>query len=255
LWLTIKRTFGIGADFIFHNINITYRVKIVKYIFIVSFILLTTTKAFCYPSTGILDDFNRANAGPPLSASWTALYGGWKVVSQQAVVDHMDDTYASEYYNVATYANPEAYITIVNKPTTNSYIFIELYNAAFTQEYYLSVQTLSGTDAITLQYWDGDAGAQLGATVNQEITNGDSVGISVISGTVIAWYKSGAGAWTNVREVADTHVTGPYYITITSVDDGEIFDNFGGGTYVTPGLTPLTESIIRGGLVKGGGTQ
>ena len=34
-----------------------------------------------FPTTGILDDFNRGNEGPPPSANWTTLVQGHKVVS------------------------------------------------------------------------------------------------------------------------------------------------------------------------------
>ena len=50
-----------------------------------------------FPTTGLLDDFNRADEGPPPSASWSISYGGphgeLKVSSNQCVVSDLTAGY------------------------------------------------------------------------------------------------------------------------------------------------------------------
>ena len=182
-----------------------------------------------FPTTGILDDFNRTNEGPPPSADWVTVDNGHKVVSSQLVPN--SDAYSESYWNQSFGADMEAYVTIVTKESVGNSIVLQVRTqpADSYKSYYLLVNSLAGTDTILIRYWNGSSGSTL-ATYNQEISAGDSVGISAIGSTITAWYKASGGSWTELGHVTNTSESRAGYIDIANDSVTPVFDNFGGGT-------------------------
>jgi hypothetical protein len=109
-------------------------------------------------------------------------------------------------------------------------------NDAAADGYELHIEKSAGTDIFRLRRRDNVTPTQLGADMNQEFANGDSVGISLVSGVLTAYYKSGASAWTTVGQRSDSTYTGPWWIGIKTVQASPLAWKtvpFGGGTVVT----------------------
>jgi len=220
-----------------------------KLLFLIAFCLVAVNCFGAYPTTGILDNFNRANEGPPPSASWSDLYGlgadyQLKVVSNQAVPNALDpaNDRATNYWNPTTFGpDCEVYCTIATE-TLIDIGEIGLWvratgvgSIATVSGYYVEYDRTTGGDHFDVIRVDNEAETQLGASISQELSAGDSFGVSMIGDTITVWYKSGAGAWTNIGERTDSTYQDAGYIGIIWWDSTDgVLDNFGGGTYVPP---------------------
>lgn len=185
-----------------------------------------------FPTTSILDNFNRANEGPP-PTGWITVNNGHKIVSNQLVPN--SNAYSDSYWNTSYGPDMEAYVTIVTKESTGNSIGLQVrvQPSDSYKAYYLLTEISSGAsdDTIKIKYWNGSTGSTL-ATYTQEITNGDSIGISAVGSTITAWYKSGAGAWIELGHVTDTSETRAGYIELFNDSSTPVFDDFGGGNYL-----------------------
>src|SRR5215204_5547888 len=72
--------------------------------------------ASTFPTTSVLDDFNRANEGPPPSASWGGVIasgqGGLKVVSNKVTWNASDD--GTGYWGTQFNANQDAFVHLTD---------------------------------------------------------------------------------------------------------------------------------------------
>ncbi len=195
-----------------------------------------------FPTTGILDNFNRANVGPPPSASWSqafsGVFGQFKVVSNRAAVNSLVSGYAENYYNAASYGGDcEAYVTIVTKPA-NTTIFglgirmVDLVGAVNPDGYMLFLSALSGTDTLQIDRIDNGVRNILGTAVSQEVSNGDAIGIRAIGSALTCWYKASGGSWTQLFSRTDATYSAAGRIEIITTSAATVLDDFGGGTYV-----------------------
>lgn len=200
-----------------------------------------------FPTTAVLDNFNRSNVGPPPSASWSqafsGIFGQFKVVSNRAAVNSILNGYAENYYNVADYGGDcEAYVTLVTKPA-NATIFglglrmVDLVGAANPEGYMLFLSALSGTDTLQIDRIDNGVRTLLGTTVTQEISNGDSIGIRAIGSNLTCWYKASGGSWALLFSRTDATYSAAGRIEIITTSAATVLDDFGGGTYIPIAVT------------------
>jgi hypothetical protein len=183
-----------------------------------------------FPLTGILDDFNRGNEGPPPSANWDIVQHGHVVLNQQCIgVDDSDDNLSA--WNTSFNTPIEAYLTISSNPDESVFSIYMLHN-------YYQIPNEDGyecwfdtiTNKLHICRVDNQVETQLGSLINiTGIAINDSVGMSVQNGVIQAWWKPSGGSWTLLGERSDSIYDGPYYIIPETWKLG-IFDNFGGGT-------------------------
>lgn len=192
-----------------------------------------------FPTTQILDDFNRANTGPPPSGNWSQgplqfTAGEGLQVSSNTVIRKPTGSYRQDnYWNPTTFGpDSEAYVTVVNKVSTDEIALIlrakEI--GSTTSDYYVLGVSLS--DGVwTIQRQDNNNFNTLGSSFTQAISNGDSVGFSARGSTLTAWYKAAAGSWTALTSREDsTYLTAGYIGLQMAGANGSTLDNFGGGT-------------------------
>jgi hypothetical protein len=199
-----------------------------------------------FPTTGILDNFNRANEGPPPSANWTHPYyptdDGLKV-SSNACIANIDGS-SDSYWDVATFGpDCEAYITVSTLPATNQYIYIAARvanpGAAGLDGYELNVQVVAGTDLWQINRLDNASYTLLGSTVTgPNLSAGDSIGIEIIGSTIKGYHKPVAGSWTEILSRTDSTYSAAGYIALGTDDAATVFDNFGGGTVAAAKARP-----------------
>jgi hypothetical protein len=203
-----------------------------------------------FPSTGILDNFNRADESP--ATGWTHLFNSFAIVSNQlasAVVASV-----LSYYSASTYGpDCEGYYTVATKPPVggSTAVLARLVDVgtAFTADGYLvKFDNVTGgaNDVWAIQRVDNGAATTLGATFTQEVSNGDAIGIECIGSSISALYKPSGGSWTTLATRTDSTYTAAGYLGASSVSDtSNRIEDFGGGTRVISfAFPPASRRII-----------
>lgn len=193
-----------------------------------------------FPTTPVLDSFNRANEGPPPSSKWSAAFGaqGLKVVSNQCEADSSGD-YFEDYWNLQTFGpDTEAYVTVVSAGTVSNDVFLTgRYTDPETSSrsgYGFDISLTAPT--INLSKIVSGVSTQMGATISYAYVVGDKIGIKITGSsttTVEAWTNT-SGVWTSrgSRDDSSSPLTSAGYISTTVYSDvtTPALDDFGGGT-------------------------
>lgn len=198
-----------------------------------------------FPTTGILDNFDRANEDP-MTTNWTApLFPG--ELSPALISNAMHgyngtpSTQADAWYDVSNFGpDCEVYATMVAAVPVTDHMELWLRTASEgtsnTTGYFLRYSPSAGTDSITIQRADIGSDGALGATISQDVSAGDSLGLSAVGSTITAWYKPAAGSWTSLGARTDSTYTAAGKLAVRFIEGGDpstgIWDDFGGGTVV-----------------------
>ena len=163
------------------------------------------------PSTPILDDFNRADEGPPPSASWSSTT--MSVISNRLVPD-LDVTPQAVWLSPFTSNNQEAYISIyfdqalaeVSDFEGGGLFYIRLRNSLEGQYNLLIFITPPlfanpGTVAMRI--------LRSGTTISDEVTipytSGDAFALSVADNVITGYHKPFGGDW-NMKLTVGLHL-------------------------------------------------
>lgn len=182
-----------------------------------------------FPVNGVLDNFNRTDQGPPPSASWSARIfttdTQFKVASNVLI---QDANGAGNYWNTSFNANQEAYITGITGLADGTEIWMRIAgpDTAGVDGYVINIY--SGASGVRVFRIDDGSYTQLGATISQSFTNGDSFGAAMSGDTITIYYKVGAGAWASIGTRTDATYTAGGFIGVRA----EVLagDDFGGGS-------------------------
>lgn len=186
-----------------------------------------------FPSAAILDNFNRANEGPPPSASWVnSLSQGLKVLNNTAVPDTSGD---GSSWNTSFAANQEAFLDLAtqvpgNGDSINLGVRLQTASDYLSDHYEVNARPAAGNDQYQVWKRAGGSWTQLGADIDLggEVSTGDQIGIEA-NGTTITLYLNGASQGTRT----DSSVSGTGYLTVAvEAPSGEAIDDFGGGAVV-----------------------
>lgn len=201
-----------------------------------------------FPTTGILDNFNRANA---------AIYGSTASGGDTWGANALNDTgpgtlsivsnaiaegsgSPNGYLTGSHGPDAEAYMTAAALPGGGNYFFL----AVRVQDAGVGSLAWDGYGLIyivgtgwQIRRYDNGASTVLGATVSTPtVSAGDGLGIEAIGDTIKGYHKPAAGAWTEVLSRIDATYTaaGNIAVEIGSAPSGTgRGDDLGGGTVVT----------------------
>lgn len=201
-----------------------------------------------FPTTGVLDAFNRADENP-LSDG-----GKWSLgpVIFNAAFDDLllaSNTITAELGSPGNaYRNDQTYgpDTEVHALVPTALVDIRLYARLTT----VGSGTTDGYNvrAVPAGAWqinrvDNAVDTSLGST-GDDLANGDSVGLETI-GSTITGYRKRSGTWTNLLSFTDGTYTGAGHIAVRVGDNTVVLDDFGGGTIAVapgePGTTTLQQ--------------
>lgn len=202
------------------------------YEYVVDQVIVCTEPVMTFPLTGILDNFNRSNEGPPPSSNWDIVQHGHVVSSNQANATETDDILS--VWTAATYDNPEAYLTVAGADTASVYSFYLLrgYATVAAQDGYEAWFDLrTGYKVLHMCRVDNQEETQLDDLVDiSDIATGDKVGCRLLNNVLSAWWQPAGGNWTLLAVRTDNTYTGqPYYIIPETWSTVSPFDDFGGG--------------------------
>jgi len=182
-----------------------------------------------FPQSSILDTFNRANEGPPPSASWGGIWenGSVGMVVSGNTCTNASNSNGTSYWGSSFGPDVEAYLTIT---AFGAYQGIAARLAGTLGSSPNGYYVQGESNSIEIFRIDGGSFVQLGASISQTISNGDSLGISIVGTTITAYYKVGAGAWTAVGNRTDSTYSAAGKIGVRSAGTSVVLDGFGGGT-------------------------
>jgi hypothetical protein len=192
-----------------------------------------------FPTTSILDNFNRADQDP-LSSSWTNYQGGLKVVSNRCVGKTGLANTDIAYWNSANYADVELYGTVGIKPendlgTLNLYFRVD---TATANGYVLVYNKLTAGDTLVVYKLTGGSPTQI-LSISQAISLNDVIGISMV-GSLITVYRNGS----SVGSVSDSTYSAAKRIAlgVKYTTTSGAWDDVGGGS-PAPNVT-ITPSAL-----------
>ena len=192
-------------------------------------ILLFAGNCFAaFPTTGILDAFDRANENP-ITGSWVSDGGAdFQVISQQ-LAPTVYDSYM--YWTSGNFADQEFYFTVIVKGNHDDGVHIYFRNNGTPNFYGYKFSVNYYSNTLVLSMYDGTEHGI--ASYNQTVSNNDSVGYSAIGSTLTVYYKASGGSWVELGHITDTSYTsGQTELEIYEHDNiNQRLDNFGGGTY------------------------
>lgn len=183
--------------------------------------------------TRLLDDFNRADEGPPPSASWVAsLNGGLQVVSNECAAVIGDEAAS---WNTLYLADQEFFVTISVPPPTGQYVVVyaRLVTATdWNSNQYQIDMIATGGASDTVQFWKRFSGVwtQLGSDISlsPNIAIGDQVGIRLVGTDISAHYNED-----NIGSRTDSDITGAGYGGLYISETTARLDDFGGGAFTS----------------------
>lgn len=217
--------------------------------------------AFPFPTTPVIDNFNRADEGPPPSANWTTGiangFGGFLEPGHSVVGNQLNNDFndvAQNYWNSDSFGpDCEAYITVVDVQGLVSVgLAARLTDIGrFTCEgYAVQINPSGGGANRTYQIFRIDNGVLTLLSNSTEDSvgsmDGDKYGIRCIGNNIQLWADTGEG-WRLKLSVTDSTHTGAGAIGIvTESDPLSRWDDFGGGHIVFPsrGALLFNASVI-----------
>lgn len=212
-----------------------------------------------FPRTSVLDDFNRADEGPPPSANWTTgiageLGGsypgfGFAVISNQ--INHGGSDVSQQFWNDSLFGpDSEAYITVSDGfGLAAAGLAVRLTNIGeSTTAGYLARVRVSGVDRTYFIYKVTDGGLTVLASSSESgagSATGDRYGIRAVGDVLELWGDTGDG-WEVKLSVSDSEYTSAGNLGVFAEgSSGSRLDDFGGGSLITAvTVTPDTKTLI-----------
>jgi hypothetical protein len=159
-----------------------------------------------FPITPVLDSCTRADENP--AVGWTAaIYSGNvapRIVGNRLVAAAAGTT--SGYLSRAPFTNDAEFYFTMNDLGGGDINLTWAINDAGTagvDNYVFSIN--QATNIMRLfSFTNGALGPQIGADINQVLTNGDSIGVRRLGSVIELWYKVGAGLWTRIFSTTST---------------------------------------------------
>jgi hypothetical protein len=229
----------------------------VKWLAVLLFWVIPLIAQAQFPTTPILDNFNRADEDP-IAGIWSDdLFGtgivGCEVDTNQLVKSGTGDTDAGCWVNEMFPADQEVYVTLPNASShgdnTSFYLYVCLHNTPGTVDvdgYALQFRKRAAdTDVISLHKMTGSSVSQVGSNIDQEVLDNEEIGFSIAAdGTLTAWHDGGGG-WTSIGTESGTS----YNCNNTQVGlrvsvGNHIVDDVGGGS-ATTSLAPFTIILFQ----------
>jgi hypothetical protein len=197
-----------------------------------------------FPTTGLLDDFNRVDANP-ISGNWAQhvrIGNRLKIISNQ-VATGTAGTSCSDYFSLADYGpDSEIFVTVAALPvnvTERLELFLRLDNeaAAASTGYRLRIAKAASNYDWTLYWMDATSGTNLIASAtNIALAVGNKIGFEAISSALNAYLWNGT-SWSSKLSGTDTHYSTVGRLSIGLNGDAWRIDDFSGGTVVSAAVT------------------
>ena len=181
-----------------------------------------------FPSTGLVDNFNRANG--PLGSNWSGNTGNFAVANDQLDVNGNGTVL---WNPVAFGVDQEVFVTLATIDPGGNSISLLLKSQSSTSATNGAARVLYSPGGQVVQVWTYAAGqgwVQRGANIPSPLTDGDVLGARADPAGSIEVYRN--GALLGSRDVSGwTHASAGGYIGLWLAGaSNAVLDDFGGGT-------------------------
>ena len=186
------------------------------------------TSSSGFPSTGILDNFNRANGA--VGANWSGKTTGYSIATNQLSVGSGGEL----FWSPASFgANQEVYARFTNINQTSTEIDLLLKSQSKTNSSSGVLEVWYDPVGKRVQVWTFTSSqdwVQRGADISVSLVNGDQLGARATSAGMVNVYRN--GSLLASRDVtAWTYYASSGYIGVWFIKaNGATIDDFGGGT-------------------------
>lgn len=176
-----------------------------------------------FPTTALLDDFNRADGG--LGGNWTVPVDSGD--STPTIVSNVWSgigNFCSSYWSAASFAADQEVYIDVNSANTHR-LYLRISGGSW---YRLEIDYSFNPDQSQIRYWNGSTYTTVATSV-ADITSAQAFGFEAI-GTTLTGYKKVGGVWSSIVSGTDSNLTGSGNIGIGAYSS--TLDNFSGGAVV-----------------------
>lgn len=192
-----------------------------------------------FPTTPLLDDFNRPNEALSASANWGTDWwnygvGGLNVISNQC--GNVIVAAATSDWIAATYTDTEVYMELPAGRAGDVGLIARIVNPRTASASGYVCVFASVSNVVRIERWDNQIPTVL-TTGTQAISAGDSIGFEVIGSTITVYHKTSAGAWSAILSTTDATYAGPGGIGIAMTENTTRAENFSGGEVVAAGIS------------------
>ena len=195
-----------------------------------------------FPTTPILDNFNRSDEGPPPSAQWTSFGFQGGQVSQNLCAGG-----SNFWLDLDFGANCEDYVTVVHRQEDIDEVtlFVRAGASDAGGGYGVLVIRDGALAHVYLQrFWL----EILAGPVEIEYNDGDSFGLRAVGNVITAYYRPVGEDWQVIMQVEDGVYSEVGYMGIIAYS--AYVDDFGGGTYVpSTSVGEICGPDVSGGIV------
>ncbi|GIK40303.1 MAG: hypothetical protein BroJett011_41360 [Chloroflexota bacterium] len=195
-----------------------------------------------FPSTGVVDNFNRANGS--VGSAWSGTTAGYSISSNQLRVGSSGEQHI--YWNSASFgADQEAYVSLSTINSSAAEIGLVLKSQSSSGYTAGLIDVLYNPGSQQVQVWtfqSSQGWVQRGANLPVTFVNGDQFGARAKANGQVEVYKNGVVVGTRDVTAWPNYAQGGYIGLFMYDASNTILDNFGGGTMgalPTPTNTPI----------------
>ena len=218
---------------------------VLKFVAAALVLLVMGGPAWAFPTTGVLDNFNRADEDPLANGTWSgAITSGGEqcrivsnAVQGRATAGHVGTSYWGGTFG----PDSEVFIDITTRAATagdKAGVFLRIVNpgTASVDGYIALIRFDVAGDLIRVLRLDNAVETQIGSDINvsPNFVSGDGFGMSMV-GSTITLYKRLSGTWSSLGTITDATYSAAGNIGVDSEAPDFVGDNFGGGTVVVSG--------------------
>jgi len=194
-----------------------------------------------FPTTGILDNFNRANEDPLANSTWTKITGSQnlKIVSNICQGSPFNQL-SGAYWSATTFGpDSEAYVTVLVIPGGANYVrlYARLTSPGGAQNSYF-MQFSNDSNGCRIFIESGGTPTAIAQDAAARYVANDVLGFEVI-GSTLTVYKNGA----SVLSTTDATFSAAGFIGLGARQSTAQLDDFGGGT-VVPAAAAFVPKVL-----------
>lgn len=208
-----------------------------------------------FPTTGVLDDLNRANA-TPLDGAWTLAWyadeSSSPNLSGNAIHGKTNNVFWGIRSNATNYGpDCEAFFSIPTVDAASDFTITVRVGGTLANPNGYTFKAFPGGSQGFIKRIDAGSETTLGAafTVNTTFAAGEKFGLSAVGTTLTAYYFTG-GVWTVAATRTDATYTGAGAIAFEGAAANIAamsVDDLGGGTIPVTGLTAVQGAYALSG--------
>lgn len=209
-----------------------------------------------FPTTSVLDDFNRADEDPlSQGGAWTSIaeVGGMEIISLQASPTlNFAGSYRGSYADVEVFVTLSTFVAAIAETSITTRYQDAGGASPIRDSRRRGYQFTANETAYSFTRMDdGATGSALIASTawpGGNIADGDAIGLSSIGSAHVLYLSRGGGAYTQINTATDGTYTNAGAIMFQgSAQFDARYDNFGGGVAVVATHTPRTMPMTSRG--------